>query len=369
VAEQLTTALPFTAGAAPAVAATLLNALDSNTVQYVAGDSIDIAGTDADGTPVTASLAIAGGPPPTTTVGDLVSAISAAFSGATASLDAQGNIVLTADAAGDAFLSLTLADAAGNTGGTDFSTHLLDVTTVGSDGDSYQRTFDTYDSLGIAHPMTFVVEKQAHNTWRLTFSMDAQHGTIQNNQDHQITFNQDGSILQVDGSQIAEIDLDVLYANATTADDMVVTLGTAGHFDGLTQVAIDTGVAIEQDGGPPGVLNTVNISADGIIEGIADNGRRLPLAQMAIASFSNVQGLTSSGNNYFELSLNSGTAQIGAGLTGGRGAVRASTLESSNVDMAQEFTRLIIAQRGFSANARTISVTNEVLEELTGLIR
>ena len=80
-------------------------------------------------------------------------------------------------------------------------------------------------------------------------------------------------------------------------------------------------------------------------------------------------GLLARGDNYFETSLASGDVQIGTGLSGDRGAIRGGQLESSNVDIALEFTRLIVAQRGFSANARTITVTDEVLEELTNLIR
>ena len=75
------------------------------------------------------------------------------------------------------------------------------------------------------------------------------------------------------------------------------------------------------------------------------------------------------GQNYFVETLNSGEAQINSGLTGGRGQIIGNQLESSNVDIAQEFTQLIVAQRGFSANARTITVASEMLEELTSIIR
>jgi len=366
-AEQLTTAQAFTASAAPAVSTTLLNNLDSNTADYLSAntDTITITGTDVDGSPVTASLSV----DENTTLGQLVGAINSAYTQATASLNAQGNIVLEANATGAAFLSLTLDDTVGNVGATNFSNHLLVLTTAGSSGEEYQRTTDVYNSLGVAHPLTMTFRKQAHNRWGLEFSIDAQNGTIINNQVHQIRFNDDGSMQQVAGSDRPEVNLAIQFTNAATAQDITVSLGTTNAYDGLTQVATDTGVSTEQNGGPPGVVTTVNIAADGVIEGIASNGRKFPLAQLAIASFSNSQGLTSRGSNYYELSLNSGSAQIGFGLSGGRGAVRASQLETSNVDLAREFTRLIVAQRGFSANARTIAITDEVLEELNSLIR
>jgi flagellar hook protein FlgE len=90
---------------------------------------------------------------------------------------------------------------------------------------------------------------------------------------------------------------------------------------------------------------------------------------LAIASFRNPDGLVAIGNNYFTSSLASGNPDIGTALSGSRGALRSGQLEGSNVDLALEFTRLIIAQRGFSANARTITVTDEILQELTSIIR
>ena len=104
-------------------------------------------------------------------------------------------------------------------------------------------------------------------------------------------------------------------------------------------------------------------------QGLSTNGKVFALAQLAIARFPNPTGLEGLGSNYFQESSNSGVASIGSGLSGGRGQIIGSQLEGSNVDLAQEFTRLIVAQRGFSANARTITVADEILEELTNIIR
>lgn len=128
-------------------------------------------------------------------------------------------------------------------------------------------------------------------------------------------------------------------------------------------------MAALQNGFAPGSLASINVSSDGIIAGVATNGRTFEVAQLAIASFRNVKGLQGRGNNLYEESLNSGPVQLGTALSGDRGSISVGQLEGSNVDIAFEFTRLIVAQRGFSANARTITVTDEVLEELTNLIR
>jgi flagellar hook protein FlgE len=93
------------------------------------------------------------------------------------------------------------------------------------------------------------------------------------------------------------------------------------------------------------------------------------MAQLAIASFANPKGLIAVGNSLFERTLNSGEPELGIAGAGNRGEVRSGSLESSNVDIAFEFTRLIVAQRGFAANARTVTVADEMLEELTNIIR
>jgi flagellar hook protein FlgE len=95
----------------------------------------------------------------------------------------------------------------------------------------------------------------------------------------------------------------------------------------------------------------------------------LPIAQLAIANFTNPGGLNREGKNYYSLSNNSDLPMIGPAGSGGRGIITQGTLENSNVDVAFEFTRLILAQRGFQVNARTISVSDQMLQELANIIR
>jgi flagellar hook protein FlgE len=114
LAQRLNTSLPLTTGNAPATLSTLLNNLDNNPVNYIAGDAIQILGTTATNTSVAANFSVDG----TTTVGDLVNAINTNFPGSTATLDAAGNIVVTANNTGPSKLALSLSDATGNTGGT-----------------------------------------------------------------------------------------------------------------------------------------------------------------------------------------------------------------------------------------------------------
>jgi flagellar hook protein FlgE len=114
---------------------------------------------------------------------------------------------------------------------------------------------------------------------------------------------------------------------------------------------------------------SASVQHDGQVIGIGSNGRQVPIGQIAIAAVVNQSGMSAVGQNQFIVTPNSGQLNIGAGTTGGRGQVMAGTLELSNVDLAYEFTRLIVAQRGFSASARHISVTEEMLEEAGNIIR
>ncbi|HHY95613.1 MAG TPA: flagellar hook protein FlgE [Firmicutes bacterium] len=141
-------------------------------------------------------------------------------------------------------------------------------------------------------------------------------------------------------------------------------------FYGLTQFATGyTALASEQNGYGPGELNAVSVDAKGIITGSYSNALSCPLGQVALASFSNPAGLVKRGETLFEQSANSGEAQVGDPGTGGRGTIAPMSLEMANVDLAQEFTNLIITQRGFQANSRVITTADEMLQDLVNLKR
>jgi flagellar hook protein FlgE len=125
----------------------------------------------------------------------------------------------------------------------------------------------------------------------------------------------------------------------------------------------------KNDGFATGTLLNFVIGGDGVIMGQYSNGTTDPLAQIALATFPNVAGLTQVGSNMFTESANSGLAQIGVPRTAGRGSINAGQLEMSNVDLAQQFTDMIKAQRGFQANSRIITTSDEMLQDLVNLKR
>jgi flagellar hook protein FlgE len=117
------------------------------------------------------------------------------------------------------------------------------------------------------------------------------------------------------------------------------------------------------------VMRSFQIGNDGVITGVYSDGSKRPLFQIAIASFANPEGLTKVGDTSFRDGVNSGQPQLGAAGTGRRGELMGGSLEMSNVDLAQEFTNLIIAQRGFQATSRVITTSDQVLEELVNIKR
>ncbi len=364
-AEVVATNSPWLVGGVPATGATLLNNLDDNVNNYVAGDNLQLTGTNMDGTPVNVTVPVG----PATTVNDLLNAITAAFSDGTATIDTNGNIKLTANTTGEALFSVQIRDVTSNTGNSRFDTHPFVVDENGREGTKVLGGFEVFDIRGKAHTVTTVMQKQADGSWNLSASIPTGDGTVLDGQIGNIRFNDDGSFFEAGGVGLADLNLSFQWQGLAQAQVLTVGFGTQDSYDGMTQLSAASTTSAFQDGYASGTLTEVRMSSNGLMEGIATNGRSIPLAQLAIATFRNPTGLTRAGNNYYDTSLASGDAEIGTALSGDRGQVKSNYLERSNVDIALEFTQLITAQRGFSANARTITVTDEILQELTQLIR
>ena len=152
-------------------------------------------------------------------------------------------------------------------------------------------------------------------------------------------------------------------------EDIAIDLGT-GTSAGLQQFAGANSVSFEsQDGSAVGFLRSFSISPAGVLTGVFSNGQTRSVGQIAVANFNNPQGLEKVGDSMYRVSVNSGLAQVGTAGDGGRGSLAGGMLEMSNVDLAQEFTNLIVAQRGFQANSRIITASDELLQDLVNLKR
>ena len=148
-------------------------------------------------------------------------------------------------------------------------------------------------------------------------------------------------------------------------------VGSGGSaIDGVTQFASETTTKpVYQNGYTMGVLKNYSIAVDGVITGSYDNGINIPLYRVALATFANEQGLEKIGNTMFQATVNSGNANIDGATTNGKGSIMSQYVEMSNVDLTEEFTHLIIAQRGFQANTRVVTVSDQILEEVVNLKR
>ncbi|HAM26021.1 MAG TPA: flagellar hook protein, partial [Microbacteriaceae bacterium] len=146
--------------------------------------------------------------------------------------------------------------------------------------------------------------------------------------------------------------------------------GIAVDMTKLTGFAALTTVSVtNQDGSAAGTLQSYTLGKDGTLVGSFSNGASQAIARVVLATFTNPGGLEKAGSSSYKATFNSGNAEIGAPGSGSIGSITSGALEMSNVDLSQEFTNLIVAQRGFQANARIITTSDEVLQELTNLKR
>jgi flagellar hook protein FlgE len=208
----------------------------------------------------------------------------------------------------------------------------------------------TYDPQGTEHTIGYTFTKTAADTWTMTSAEGATTlGTST------LTFGPTGAL-----SSASPVAVPTPWGGSMAVDAT-----------GLTQyggVASST-VTGQGGGSAPGNLEGFTISPDGTLVGVFSNGLKQNLGQLALATFSNPAGLEKAGNSDYTTSANSGAAQVGIAGTGGRGKLASGTLEMSNVDLAQEFTNLIIAERGFQANSRVITTSDEILQDLVQLKR
>lgn len=233
-------------------------------------------------------------------------------------------------------------------------------------GDTHSLGVTVYDQTGTP----YVVEVQFTNTgigawdWEATSpTADVTTGT------GTVTFNSDGTLASFDypGGGAA---LTITPTSGADAFDIEINAGTVDDLDGLAGFAgASNAVASGQDGYQSGQLLSIEIDNAGVITGVFSNGVSQALAQMALARFNNPTGLLRRGDNMFAESANSGLAVLGFAGSSNASTITAGALENSNVDLSQEFTSMIVTQRGFQASARVITTSDEMLNELVNLRR
>ncbi|MDP1784679.1 MAG: flagellar hook-basal body complex protein, partial [Sulfuricurvum sp.] len=240
---------------------------------------------------------------------------------------------------------------------------------------THSASIDIYDSLGSKHTLKMDFRKTGVDsvtgaTWSMKLSVPAP-GEIStlpplNEIDGQITFSADGSL-----SSYTPTNVNFTGNNGSSPNQNVnIKLGTSNAFDGVTSFDATSGTSgISQDGFPGGDLVGIRIDQSGTLVGSFSNGRSFGLAQIGMAKFTNNEGLVGDGGNVYLQSANSGDPIIGTAATAGRGFMQSSALEASNVDLSKSLTNLIIIQRGYQANGKTITTSDTLLETLLGIKR
>src|SRR3954468_22016412 len=229
-------------------------------------------------------------------------------------------------------------------------------------GDSVQTGITMYDSQGVPQKVFYNFTKlAAANSWEV----DVVHedGTVLVN-NASVVFNASGAMTTpaAPGTLAAFTPPAATYPSWT--GPVTVDLSGLSQFGGA-----NTLTAPKQDGYALGSLQSFQLGNDGTIMGVYSNGLRQPIGQLALASFNNPGGLEKAGSSGFRVGVNSGVANVGVAGIGGRGVLNSGALEMSNVDLAEEFTGLIVAQRGFQANSRVITSSDEILQDLVNLKR
>ena len=238
---------------------------------------------------------------------------------------------------------------------------------------AHSSSTDLYDSLGTKHnvKMDFIKRGYTENggtEWTMVIQV-AEPNSINTVEPRNVVtgyvrFNPDGSLATYSPASITF----GAQNGSAIGQHIELKFGTTQTTDGLTSTDNNSSTAdISQDGYASGELNGIRIDQSGTLVGSFTNGRSLGLAQVAVAKFANNQGLAGEGGNLFSRTANSGDPIIGAAQTAGRGKISASSLEMSNVDLSRSLTQLIVVQRGFQANSKTITTSDEMLNTLLQL--
>ena len=223
-----------------------------------------------------------------------------------------------------------------------------------------------YDSLGNPHELTFKFTHVNENVWDWEAFLPKEPHIVLTGNLGRVEFGQTGLILVP--NPINPIQFEAEGAEPTGIQ--LIFDGSGNPISGVTQFTGETTAAARfQDGYAMGVLTDFETDQNGVITGFYSNGQRRPIAMLAVASFTNPEGLSRVGDTTFRETSNSGQVVLLRPNTGGAGSVFGGYLEQSNVDLALEFTSLIVAQRGLQANSRVFTAQDEILSEIVNLKR
>ena len=239
-------------------------------------------------------------------------------------------------------------------------------------GTKISAGIDVFNSLGTAIPLRAEFTKIANAAGQVNWQVrtfDSGNNLVSG--PTAVTFDLSGALTSASPT-ITQAQLNTIAGTSGTWDAGGISLdfGASTAPDRLTGAAqLNSVAALSQDGSAIGSVVGFSVSQQGLITGVFSNGRSQALGQIALATFANPPGLEKAGSSLYLKTADSGEPQIGVAGQAGRGTLSGGTLEMSNVDLAAEFTNLIVAERGFQANSRVITTSDEILQDLVNLKR
>jgi flagellar hook protein FlgE len=244
-------------------------------------------------------------------------------------------------------------------------------------GSSFTAAVQIFDSLGAPHIATITYTRQAAaGSWDYAVTLPGADVAGGGAAPVQVAvgtmaFDATGLLSAVNGGAPADIPIVTpAWSNGAAASNWTWNIIDDDGSATLNGYAIASATSsIRQNGSAPGTMNNITIAADGTITAAFGVGQTIALGQLTLAGFNNAKGLTKLGSSRYGESAASGIPNVGVAGTGGRGTLIGSALESSNVDIAQELTQMILAQRGYQANSKTITVSDELLVDTLNLKR
>ena len=248
----------------------------------------------------------------------------------------------------------------------------------------FKRQVEVYDSLGNARSLTAAfLRTPGASTWSVeVYANPADVETSANPNgllaSGAVTFNGNGGLASgtitptypAGAAAGGPIGINWLDSSGANDSSIALDLGTVGGTDGLTQFSGESAVSfVTKNGVGFGELNSVRIDEDGFVEASFSNGEVRRIFQLPLATFADATGLAPESGNVFSFTRQSGDPTLQAAGKGGAGQIASGALEGANVDIADEFTKMIVTQRAYSANAKVITTTDDMLDELMRLKR
>jgi flagellar hook protein FlgE len=234
-------------------------------------------------------------------------------------------------------------------------------------GEQHSMGVTVYDSSGAPHNLNITFTNTGSGAWDWTATSDT--ATITPAGNGKVTFNTNGSLASFTYPG-AGTDITITPSGGGAAFNVTLSAGTINDIDGLAGFANPSNAVVSrQDGYTSGDLENISIDKSGVVTGFFTNGVSQNLAQIALAKFNNPSGLLRQGDNMYAESANSGLAVLGFAGTSNASTITPGALENSNVDLSEEFTDMIVTERGFQANARVITTADEMLNDLVNLKR